>query len=299
VEFRTAKLCALPQRTEDADSAALRAFAVLERIAAAAQPPALEEITRATGLPKPTVFRILRLLIAGGLVQREVHEKRYVVGPRSAAFALDVQVQSPQRAERRAILARLVETIGETCNYTMLDGDEVVYLERAETSANVRLHMKAGSRVPLHCTASGKLLLSALPISRVRRLLGAGPLRRYTPRTITDPAALERELQTIRANGVSTDNGEYLIDSVCLAVPVLDARGRTCAAVAVHGPAPRMTLRKGYGFVSAMQDAAAAIAATLIPEDAVRKPTPLRRRIETRQRATRGPSTTRASAAER
>jgi hypothetical protein len=60
-----------------------------------------------------------------------------------------------------------------------------------------------------------------------------------------------------------------------------------------------MTLRKGYGFVSAMQDAAAAIAATLIPEDAVRKPTPLRRRIETRQRATRGPSTTRARAAER
>lgn len=279
MKFRTAKLCSLPAGTQDIDSAALRAFAVLERIAAATQSPTLEDITRATGLPKPTVFRILRLLVAGGLVQREVHEKRYSLGARSAAFALDVQMQSPQRAERRAILARLVETIGETCNFTMLDGEEVLYLERVETSANVRLHMKAGSRVPLHCTASGKLLLSALPPARVRRLLGDGPLRRYTPRTITDASALERELQAIRANGVGTDIGEYLVDSVCLAVPVRDARGRICAAVAVHGPAPRMTLRKGHGFVPAMQDAAAAISATLIPASATCTPTPMRRRV--------------------
>lgn len=278
--FRTAKLWALPAGTEDIDSAALRAFAVLEHVAGAPNPPTLEELTRATGLPKPTVFRILRLLMTGGLVQREVHEKRYTVGARSAAFALDVQMQSPQRAERRAILARLVDAIGETCNLTMLDGDEVLYLERVETSANVRLHMKAGSRVPLHCTASGKLLLSALPAPRVRRLLGAGPLRRHTPRTITDPSALERELQAIRVNDVGTDIGEYLVDSVCLAVPVRDARGRTCAAVAVHGPAPRMTLRKGYGFVPAMQDAAAAISATLVSAGEVRLPTPMRRRVQ-------------------
>ncbi|HEX6795972.1 MAG TPA: IclR family transcriptional regulator [Casimicrobiaceae bacterium] len=240
----------------------MRAFAVLEHIAAAQKAPTLEEVTRAIGLPKPTVFRILRMLADGGLVQRELHEKRYVVGPRAAAFALDVQMQSPQRHERCAILARLVEAIGETCNLTMLDGHEVLYLERVETSANVRLHMKAGSRVPLHCTASGKLLLAALPTSRARALLGTGPLQRYTPRTIVDRAALERELQAIRANGVGTDVGEYLADSVCLAVPVRDANGRTCAAVAVHGPAPRMTLRKGYAFVAAMQEAAKAIADT-------------------------------------
>lgn len=256
--FRPAKFCVV----DTAESAALRAFAVLERIAAAQKAPTLEDLTRAIGMPKPTVFRILRILADGGLVQRELHEKRYVVGPRAAAFALDVQMQSPQRHQRRAILARLVDAIGETCNLTMLDGHEVLYLERVETSANVRLHMKAGSRVPLHCTASGKLLLAALPASRARALLGAGPLQRYTPRTIVDRAALERELQAIRANGVGTDVGEYLADSVCLAVPVRDARGRTCAAIAVHGPAPRMTLRKGYGFVAAMQEAAKALADT-------------------------------------
>ena len=118
---------------------------------------------------------------------------------------------------------------------------------------------------PLHCTASGKLLLSELPPARLQRLLGPGPLPRYTQRTIVGIPTLERELEKIRASGVGTDNGEYLVDSVCLAVPVRDAQGRMCAAVAVHGPAPRMTLKKGFGFLPAMRSAAAAIAATLVP----------------------------------
>jgi DNA-binding IclR family transcriptional regulator len=219
-------------------------------------------------LPKPTVHRILRLLMRGGLVEREVDDKRYAVGPRVCALALAVQIRSPRRRERQAILARLVETIGETCNFTMLDGHEVLYVERVETSANVRLHMKAGSRVPLHCTASGKLLLSDLSPAQVRRLLGPGPLKRYTNRTMVRVETLERELAKVRASAVGTDVGEYLDGSVCLAVPVRDTRGRMCAAIAVHGPAPRMTLKKGYTFLPAMREAAAAIAATLTPATA-------------------------------
>jgi len=275
MEFRPVKLSPVHAGAENPQSATLRAFTVLEHIAAAEDPPTLEELTRAIGLPKPTVFRILRLLVRGGLVQREVHEKRYLVGERASALALDVQMQSPRRRERRAILSRLVDAIGETCNFTMLDGTDVVYLERVETSANVRLHMKTGSRVPLHCTASGKLLLSELPLTQVRRLLGPGPLSRYTQRTIVSMSALERELFKIRASGVGTDNGEYLVDSVCVAVAVRDPRARMCAAVAVHGPAHRMSLKKGYGFLPAMKDAAAAIAATLIPANAANAPKPL------------------------
>ena len=247
-------------------SSTLRAFAVLEHIAAADEPLTLDELTRASDLPKPTAYRILQLLVRGGLVERHAHDKRYAVGLRICALSLAVQMRSPQRHERRAILARLVKAIGETCNFTMLDGSEVLYVERVETSADVRLHMNAGSRVPLHCTASGKLLLSDLPPAQVRRLLGPGPLARYTDRTITSVVALERELAKIRASGVGTDVGEYLLGSVCLAVPVHDPRGRLCAAVAVHGPAPRMTLKKGHSFLPAIRSAAAEIAATLMPQ---------------------------------
>ena len=106
MEFRSAKLSAVSGTGENTESSTLRAFAVLEHIASAGQPPTLEGLTRASGLPKPTVFRILRLLMRGGLVQREVHEKRYLVGERALALALNVQMQSPHRRERRAILAR-------------------------------------------------------------------------------------------------------------------------------------------------------------------------------------------------
>ncbi|TAK42313.1 MAG: IclR family transcriptional regulator [Betaproteobacteria bacterium] len=256
MEFRSPKSAAPTSST-------LRAFAVLELIARAEAPPTLETLTRACDLPKPTVHRILGLLMRGGLVQRDAFEKRYGVGPRAAGFALEVQMRSPDRAERHAVLARLVEEIGETCNLTMPDGDKVVYLDRVETAAKVRLHMDIGSRVPMHCTASGKLFLAHLPAARVRRILGPGPLKRFTERTATSVAALERELRRIRASGIGTDSGEFLDGSVCLAVPVKDPLGRICAAVAVHGPAPRMTLRKGHEFLPAMRRAAGEIAATL------------------------------------
>jgi len=263
VEFRSSKSFAAARESGTPDSSTLRAFALLELIAQAETPPTLENLTRLSGLPKPTVYRILGLLMRGGLAEREAFEKRYRVGPRMAALSLTVQMRSPGRSRRHAVLSGLVEEIGETCNFTMLDGSEVVYLDRVETSAIVRLHMEVGSRVPLHCTASGKLFLAHLAPPQVRKVLGSGPLKRYTDRTITTVDALQRELRKIRASGVATDSGEFLVGSVCLAVPVTDPRGRVCAAIAVHGPAPRMTLRRGYEFLPRLRHAAGEIAETL------------------------------------
>lgn len=253
----------MPATAADPASSTLRAFALLELVGMAERPPSLDDLTRASGLPKPTVYRLLRLLIRGGLVQRDVAEKRYLVGRRTCALSLQVQMRSPFGAQRHAVLTRLVDEIGETCNFTMLDGAEVVYLDRVETPEKVRLHMDTGSRVPLHCTASGKLFLSHLAPSDVRRLIGSAPLKRYTARTIVDPNHLLRELHKIRVNAIGIDAGEYLDGSVCLAVPVMVGGERVCAAIAVHGPAPRMTLKRGYQFLPALRRAAAAVASTL------------------------------------
>ncbi|MDP2810145.1 MAG: IclR family transcriptional regulator [Rhodocyclaceae bacterium] len=245
------------------DSSTLKAFGLLEQVARAEAPLSLDELTQQCGLPKPTVYRILGLLQRGGLVQREPAAKRYCIGARLSQLALEVMLRSPQRARRHAILQQLVEEIGETCNFTMQDGNEVVYLDRVETSSPVRLLMEAGSRVPLHCTASGKLFLSQLPEHKIAALLGPGPYRRYTERTITETAALQKELRRIRAEGIGTDVGEYLEGSVCLAVAVTDAQGRVCATVAVHGPAPRVTLKKAKDFLPALRRAATAMGVTI------------------------------------
>lgn len=240
----------------------LRAVDIVERVARAQQSVSLDEITRESRLPKSTVHRILRLLEQAGLLRRDLADKRYCVGPRLSSLALDVLTASPPHARRHAILRRLVDHIGETCNLTVREGAEVVYVDRVETSSPVRLNMEAGSRVPLHCTASGKLFLSQLSRQDLRDLIGAGPLKRYTARTITDVGALERELKRIREDRIGMDVSEFLEGSVCLAVPVVDPKGRICATVAVHGPAPRMSLKTGIAYLPALRKAARAIEAT-------------------------------------
>lgn len=250
------------------DSSTLRAFGILELVARADGPLSLDEVTQLCGLPKPSVYRILGTLQRGGLVQREPAVKRYCIGARMSRLALEVMMRSPQRARRHAILQQLVAEIGETCNLTMLDGNEVLYLDRVETSSPVRVHLAAGSRVPLHCTASGKLFLSQLSERQVATLLGPGPYRRYTENTITDPGELQKALCRIRNEGMGTDVGEFLEGSVALSVPVTDAQGRVCATVAVHGPAPRVTLRSVIQFLPALRRAAKAMAGTMVPQAA-------------------------------
>lgn len=250
------------------DSSTLRAFGVLELVAHADGPLSLDELTQLCGLPKPSVYRILGTLQRGGLVQREPASKRYCIGARLSKLALEVMMRSPQRARRHAILQQLVAEIGETCNLTMLDGNEVLYLDRVETTSPVRVHLAAGSRVPLHCTASGKLFLSQLSDNQAATLLGPGPYRRFTENTITDPEELQKALRRIRSEGIGTDVGEFLEGSVALAVPVTDGAGRVCATVAVHGPAPRVTLRSAIEFLPALRRAAMALAGTMVPQAA-------------------------------
>jgi DNA-binding IclR family transcriptional regulator len=144
----------------------------------------------------------------------------------------------------------------------------VLYLDRVETSSPVRVHLAAGSRVPLHCTASGKLFLSQLSDSQAATLLGPGPYRRFTENTITDPEELQKALRRIRSEGMGTDVGEFLEGSVAVSVPVTDAQGRVCATVAVHGPAPRVTLRSAIEFLPALRRAAMAMAGTMVPQAA-------------------------------
>jgi DNA-binding IclR family transcriptional regulator len=242
---------------------ALRAFSLLEVIARAERPLSLAQVAEGARLPKPTVHRIMGLLSAHGLVAREPDGRRYAVGPRLAAFGTGVLLNSNHRASRHAILQSLVEEIGETCNFTMLDGPNVLYIDRVETLAPLRLNLQTGSRVPLHCTASGKLLLAMLPKPRREHLLSEMPLPRYTEKTLTDRKKLERELGRIRTQRFSTDDEEFHAGVVCVAVPVRNAAGRTYAALAVHAPISRMPLARALEHLPVLQRAARDMAKTI------------------------------------
>jgi DNA-binding IclR family transcriptional regulator len=249
-------------KKQDTPSATLRALTVLETVAKAEGPLALTEIMAATGLPKPTVHRILALLEDAGMLLREPQGKRYGPGPRLSALALDVVSGVAWRAPRQAILQAAVDEIGETCNLTMLDGAEVVYLDRVEAAWPLRLHLQSGSRVPAHCSASGKLLLALMPPRTRRAMVDTLPLPAFTAKTITDRDAFEEALKSIRKDRFSTDDEEYLDGMVCVAVPVEDDKRLVPAVLAVHAPVTRMGLDQALAHVPALRRAAARLVAT-------------------------------------
>ncbi len=243
------------------DSPAMRLFALLEVVAAHDQLFSLQSLADETGLPKPTLHRMLAQLETAGLVQREDDGRHYSTGVRLRRLAENLLLNSGLHGARHAVLRRLVDEVGESCNLTALSGGEVVYLDRVETAAPLRFYLHPGSRVPAHCSASGKLFLAQMPPPQRRRLLAHGVLQRYTANTITSPDALEPELARVRRDGHALDNEEFLPGLLCVAVLVPRPGGRSNLGIAVQAPVMRLTPDKAMQVLPALQRAASALAA--------------------------------------
>jgi DNA-binding IclR family transcriptional regulator len=160
-------------------------------------------------------------------------------------------------------LQSVVDAVGETCNFTALSGDEVIYLDRVEARWPLRLHLEPGSRVPMHCTASGKLFLASMEAERRKRMLDSLTLTGMTERTVTSRDRLEQEIAEIVARGYSTDDEEFILGLIAVAVPVTDAKGRVIGAVACHAAKPRLDLPQALEHLSRLKTAAAEIGETL------------------------------------
>jgi len=223
-------------------SAIERTLAILEAVAVAPRPRAASDVAAALAVPKPTVHRICLMLEREGFLRREPDAKRFTVGPRLTRLAQGGLRAAARLGARHAILEGLSREIRETCNLGVMDDRPVVYIDRVEADWPLRLHFDAGSRVDPHCTAMGKLFLAFLPDGERGRLLDSLPLQRYTPNTTVRRAALERELARIRRAGYSTDDEEFLLGVVCLAVPIQDPDGAVIAAIALQAPRARMSL---------------------------------------------------------
>lgn len=240
-----------------------RPLAILEAVAESDEPVAAADLAPKLHLPRATVHRLCVVLERLGFLQRELGSKRFVVGYRQEQLAINSLINSSHRGARHAVLQTLAREVGETVNVTVLDGNEIVYIDRVESHWPLRTHLQAGSRIPIHCGASGKLFLSLMPAAKRRRLLIA-PLKKYTENTITNPKRLEDHLKQIRLSRVSIDNEEFMQGLIGLAVPVYDARKRICATVSLHAPTARFTVEGVEAFVPALQRSAEAISKLLV-----------------------------------
>lgn len=224
------------------NSSLLRAFSLIEEIVKVDGATTVADLCQRLDVPKPTAHRIISQLEKESLLQREPGGRHLSPGPRLRAIALNVLAQRSVGAPRRAILQRLAEELGETCNITLLDGHELIYFERVETNWPVRIQLPSGSRMPLHCTASGKLFLALMPLHRRKALLASLSLDSHTSNSIIDRDLLEQEMEKIIENTLSTDNEELIEGMVAIAVPIYDDVGQVRATLAVHAPTIRKPL---------------------------------------------------------
>jgi len=244
----------------EGDTPAQRLLALLEVIAAKDEFFTLQSLVEEIGLPKPTLHRMLQQLETSGMLQREADSRHYSKGGRLRRLAETLLLNDTVHGARHAVLSRLVEEVGESCNITALSGGEVLYLDRVETSAALRFYLHPGSRVPVHCSASGKLFLAQMTPAQRKRLLESSPLKAFTPNTLTNLQELEAEIETVRQNGVALDDEEFLAGLICIAVLAPAANGRSHLGVAIQAPVMRMTKEKAMACLPALHRAAKAIA---------------------------------------
>ena len=235
-----------------------RVLDVLEVVAAAGGELSLSEIAAGSGLPLPTIHRLVRTLVDRGYM-RQLRSRRYALGSR--LIPLGEVAGATLGTWARPILVELVDSLGESANLAVLDGDWVTYIGQVPSRHAMRVFAEVGRRVSPHCTGAGKALLSQLSNDQVRALLARTGMRAQTPSTITDPDALLRQLESVRELGYALDEGEHEIGVRCVAVPVMAQQTRM--AVSISGPAPRMTAELVERAVPALLEAARELSAWL------------------------------------
>lgn len=238
----------------------LRALHVLDAISRSPTGVTLAHLSEQLHIPKATLMRLLQALEDEGYLLRQFDRQAFTLGPAMAGLSLRAMQNGAVAQRYRPVLTQLVQRLGETCNLTASGGDSVVYLDRVETSHPLRMTLATGTRVPLHCTASGKLFLAEMPAQARNALLEQLTLSRMTDQTLCEIQLLKAELERIKRQGYGVDNEEFIRGMVAVAVPVRDLHGHCVAAVACHAPTARYGLGELVAAVGTLRLAATRIA---------------------------------------
>ena len=233
-----------------------RVLDILDTVAASPKPLSATEINEVLNLPKATAHRLCAELEARGYLLKRINGKSYQPGNRLYDVAVGVLASSRFGATRHAILTALSEKVGETCNIAYPDGLYMAYSDRVETSAPLRLQFSIGMRVPLYCTASGKLYLSTLPKARRKAVLAKLNLEKHAKNTITNLEMLLAERDMIEKRQVSIDNQELYDDVIAIAVPIEDKHGRFYSSLAIQAPVSRISIENSEKYLPLLREAA-------------------------------------------
>jgi IclR family KDG regulon transcriptional repressor len=216
-------------------SSVRRALSIIEMLAHAPNGMGVSGVSRKIHAPKSSTHTILLTLARSGFLQREDRTGNYILGLKFLTLGSLHLDKTDIRAQAHRYLHTLVEHTGLTAHLAILDGDQLVYVDKIDSPGMVKMNTWVGRRIDAHCTALGKALLAQLPAHRFDELYKNKALAQRTGRTISSREALKRELQRIRVRNYAVDDEECGIGVRCVGSTVFDHGGRAAAAIGVSG----------------------------------------------------------------
>jgi DNA-binding IclR family transcriptional regulator len=202
---------------------------------------------------------LLRSLENAGFVRRDPLTRRHVIGSLFEDVALNALRHGAGHGRRRLLLNELAHKVGARINLVVLKSANVLFVEWVESMTPLRVDIDPATAMPVHCTASGKLLLAFGPAELCESVLRSAPFPACTKNSITSARSLQRELEEIRRRGHSEDNQELVLGVNCIAVPVYNRAGQVVAGLAAMAPVASLPLEKLRRHLPDLRECAASI----------------------------------------
>lgn len=233
-----------------------RALDIIEVLAVARDGLGVTELGQRTGLHKSTVYRLLSALAERGYVEKHPKNAIYKLGLKFIEISGLFLKQLELKTEALPFMRRLAEIIGQPVHLAIREGPEVIYIEKVESVNSIRMYSQIGRRVPVYCSAIGKILLTGLTKEELANLLSQLQLKRFTANTLISRELLQRDIEKVSLRGWASDDEEHEAGIRCIAAPIYDYTGKIIAAISISGEKRVIRPERDDEFASEVQKTA-------------------------------------------
>ncbi len=233
-----------------------RALNIIELLAVHREGMGVTEIGKLLELHKSTVHRILNALLERGYIEKEEKHGYYKLGLKFIEISSLYLNKVELKTEALPYLRRLAEITGQSVHLAILQGMEAIYIEKVEAVNSIRMYSQIGRRVPVYCSAIGKVLLSGKDDEELDKILNQICFNKITEHTLTSKVELLKEIHQTKMKGFAIDNEENEIGIRCIASPIFDYRGKLIASVSTSGDKKFISEEKDMEVSSYVKEAA-------------------------------------------
>ncbi|MEY8416776.1 IclR family transcriptional regulator [Tissierella praeacuta] len=219
----------------------IKTFDVIEHIALSDRELGVTEISEALNYGVSATYHLLNTLKECNIVEQNETTKKFKLSLKLWQIGMLAYGQNNISLLLKPYLRKLKELTGETSNLTILDNNQIVYIAQEESSRLLKMFTKIGASAPLHCTGSGKILLTYQPKAKQEHILNSIELTKYTNKTITDKDKLMEEMDIIKKQGYGLDDEERELGVSCIGAPIFGINNEIIACISISGPKSRFT----------------------------------------------------------